>query len=190
MRARKQTPKGNTKQFKGIIPHLKNHPIPLNIEDFLPKTTGTDPFVFELTMKVFENLQNIYFTHQFEEKTVKMTHDTLFGFIYSMVQRVFEEMGKTIDPKRVEDLVSFNLTNYFLFFEPVNITDEEETWVEDHLKRTNDSTDKVLLSVPLNHKKYYLINLKRILDRNRNNPEFNDSILDFMGDDDCWEEYA
>jgi hypothetical protein len=89
-------------------------------------------------------------------------------------------MGKLIDPKRVEDLVSFNLTNFFLFFQPVNITEDEEMWVEDHILKTKDKSNGVLLNVPLHHKKYYLINLKRILDKNRENPDFNDSIIDFM----------
>jgi response regulator RpfG family c-di-GMP phosphodiesterase len=156
---------------------------PIKIEDLHEKTTGTDPFIFNLTMKVFENLQIAYFTHEFEEKTLTMTHDTLFGFIYSMVKKVFEEMSKNIEPKRVEELVSFNLTNFFLFFQPVNITEQEEVWVENHLKRTGDVSNSVSLKVPLHHKKYYLINLKRILDKNRDNPEFNDSVLDFMGND-------
>jgi hypothetical protein len=180
MKSRKTTEKRNTKLVEGIN-HLSNdHQNPIKIEDLHEKTTGTDPFIFELTMKVFENLQSIYFTHQFEEKIVKMTHDSLFFHIHSIISKVFEEMGKTIDPKRVEDLVSFNITNYFLFFEPTNITDEEEEWVNNHLINTQDDSNSVLLDVPLNNKKYYLINLKRILDKNRDNPEFNDSIVDFM----------
>jgi hypothetical protein len=183
MRTRKQTPKGNTNKVKGTNPLLNYLQNPIKIEDLHPKTTGTDPFIFELTMKVFENLQSIYFTHQFEEKIVKMTHDSLFFHIHSIISKVFEEMCKTIDPKRVEELVSFNLTNFFLFFQPVNITEEEELWVNNHLKRTGDDSNSVSLKVPLEHKKYYLINLKRILDKNRDNPEFNDSVLDFMGND-------
>jgi len=180
MKSRKTTEKRNTKLVEGIN-HLSNdHQNPIKIEDLHEKTTGTDPFIFQMTMKVFENLQIANFTHEFEEKNLTMTHDTLFGFIYSLVQQIFEEMGKLIDPKRVEDLVSFNLTNFFLFFQPVNITEEEERWVEDHILKTKDKSDGVVLNVPLHHKKYYLINLKRILDKNRDNPEFNDSILDFM----------
>jgi hypothetical protein len=183
MKSRKTTENRNTNNEKGtntLSNFLQN---PIKIEDLHPKTTGTDPFIFELTMKVFENLQSIYFTHQFEEKIVKMTHDSLFFHIHSIISKVFEEMSKNIEPKRVEELVSFNLTNFFLFFQPVNITEQEEVWVENHLKRTGDDSNSVSLKVPLHHKKYYLINLKRILDKNRDNPEFNDSVLDFMGND-------
>jgi hypothetical protein len=180
MKSRKQPQIGNTKLVERINHLSKLSQTTLKIEDLHEKTMGTDPFVFELTIKLFENLQNIHFGHEFEEKTMTMTHDTLFGFVYSLVQQIFEEMGKLIDPKRVEDLVNFNLTNFFLFFQPVNITEEEDRWVQDHIIKTKDKSDGVVLNVPLNNKKYYFINLKRILDKNRDNPDFNDSILDFM----------
>lgn len=183
MKSRKTKEIRNTKQGKGtntLLNHLQN---PLKIQDLYENKTGCDPFIFQLTMMVFDNLQNVAFSHQLEEKTVKMTHDSLFGFIYSIIEKVFKEMGKGVDPKRIEELVSFNITNFFLFFEPVNITHDEEEWVNNHLKKTGDKSNSVLLNVPLNNKKYYLINLKRILDRNRDNPDFNDSVLDFMRND-------
>jgi hypothetical protein len=70
MKSRKTTENRNTKLVDGIN-HLSNyHQNPIKIEDLQEKTTGTDPFIFNLTMRVFEKIQMIHFSHEFEEKTM------------------------------------------------------------------------------------------------------------------------
>lgn len=63
-----------------------------------------------------------------------------------------------------------------LYLPPRSITEEEMEWVNGFIGDSWKS-QTIELEIDIKHQIYYLINLKRQLNYNINNPDFNDSIL-------------
>jgi hypothetical protein len=72
-----------------------------------------------------------------------------------------------------------NLNTLTLFLQPNEITDEENEWV-DRLTKNRTGEYELEIKLPEDAERNYYINFKRVLDENNENPDFNESILNFF----------
>jgi hypothetical protein len=63
--------------------------------------------------------------------------------------------------------------------EPINATDVELKFAEKFMEKESDEYE-VEIKLPENAQRNYIINFKRILDKNISNPDFNETILNFF----------
>lgn len=90
------------------------------------------------------------------------------------------ELIQESEVNTVHDLTKFDLKVFSLFFTPSDITEEELNWVDRYTDLEDVQSNILTMEIPLEYKKNYLVNIKRILDRNRDNFTFNDSVLDYL----------
>lgn len=146
------------------------------ITEFIRPIHQTNTKIFEITNEVVSSFGLEF--DGFEDIQIQTNQYEFFEFIYGVVESTVELY---IKPKinEIEEINFLNDNTIKLFFQPNNVTIEELEWVESIMK-TSSETKTIKLKLDEHNQFFYLINLKRLLDSNRDNPNFNDSILEFL----------
>jgi hypothetical protein len=149
------------------------------ITDLIDGVHQTNSTIFEMTDKVLSNLR-IQF-NGFENVRIETNQYELFEFVYKIVET---SIDLVLTPKinNVIQLKQLSQETIPLYLPPRSITEEEMEWVNGFIGDSWKS-QTIELEIDIKHQIYYLINLKRQLNFNINNPDFNDSILEYLRKD-------
>ena len=150
----------------------------INIQNTHERIIGSDPFIFDIVSKVL-NRVHIHFEDEYDEKLISVNHYTMVEFVYFVIKSSMELIQES-EVNTVHDLTKFDLKVFSLFFTPSDITEEELNWVDRYTDLEDVQSNILTMEIPLEYKKNYLVNIKRILDRNRDNFTFNDSVLEYL----------
>ena len=145
------------------------------IRDMIDPVLNSQQVIFELTSKVFE--KNRMSFEGYERRTVSLNHFELVELYYSIVRETFIQL-QSPEIKSVHELGELSLYTLPLFYEPVDLSEEEWEWSKGLFG--NGSENLVELELPLNSLMNYSINVNRISDDNKFNPDFNTSILELF----------
>jgi hypothetical protein len=163
-----------------IIPFVNNKSNSkiICIKDLFEKTTSQNKIPFDISLKINSKLKTNF--EFLETKYIEVNRFELFEIVYQIVSETIDELQE-VEIESFEELLNYSFKTLPLFLCPNNITQDEIKWSESILiKRTEDHPFGTKVEVPKDSELNYLINVKRILDRNKSNPFFNDSILDFL----------
>ena len=163
---------------KGMNPfeRFKDNSDFIRIYDLFEPVRHTNRDVYEITERVltiFNSILKIY-----EERNLRINHFELFELVYKIVEQTIYEIQRT-KYNSINDLLVFNLNTLSLFLEPNNVTEEELKYTEKLIDKESDGYE-VEIKLPINSQRNYFINVKRILDENNSNPDFNETILNFF----------
>jgi hypothetical protein len=136
----------------------------------------TNRDVYVISEKVFEVFNEVFDGYQ--EKCLVLSHHILVEVVYKIVERTIIELQQG-NYNSIEELMNLNLNTLSLFMEPINATDVELKFAEKFMEKESDEYE-VEIKLPENAQRNYIINFKRILDKNISNPDFNETILNFF----------
>lgn len=148
----------------------------VNLTSIIDRTTKINKIHFDITLIVFSKLKTNF--DGYEYKNFKLNYFELFEWVNTLVDLSILEYQK-VTYNRIEDLISLNSSTIKLFLEPNNISDEEKSWVDGFIHKL-EKHDEVEVNIPIELEKNYFINVKRILEKNKSNPNFNDTILNYF----------
>jgi hypothetical protein len=148
----------------------------IRIYDLFEPVRHTNRDVYELTERVFTIFKSIL--KIYEERNLKINHFEFFELVYKVVEQTIYEIQR-IKYNSIDDLTVLNLNTLSLFLEPNNVTEEELKYTEKLIDKESDGYE-VEIKLPINSQRNYFINVKRILDENNSNPDFNESILNMF----------
>ena len=163
---------------KGMNPfeRFKDNSDFIRIYELMEPVLQTNRDVYVISEKVFEVFNSVF--EEYEEKCLIVSHHVLFEMVYKIVGRTIKELQRT-KYSSIDDLMTFNQNTLTLFLEPSDITDEELKFAERLVEKDSDEYE-VEVKLPENAQRNYFINVKRILDENNSNPDFNETILNFF----------
>lgn len=143
--------------------------------DIVDPVINSQQVIFDLTTKVY-GMSRISF-EGYERKMVSFNHFELLEFYYSIVRETLIQI-QSPQIKSVQELGELSIHTLPLFLEPVDVTEEELEWSKGLFG--NGSENLVELELPSNSIMNYAINVKRISNDNKFNPDFNTSILELF----------
>lgn len=163
---------------KGMNPfeRFKDNSDFIRIYELMEPVLQTNRDVYVISENVFEVFNSVF--EEYEEKCLIVSHHVLFEMVYKIVGRTIKELQRT-KYSSIDDLMTFNQNTLTLFLEPSDITDEELKFAERLVEKESDGYE-VEIKLPTNSQRNYYINVKRILDENNSNPDFNETILNFF----------
>ncbi len=163
---------------KGMNPfeRFKDNSDFIRIYELMSPVLQTNRDVYVISEKVFEVFNSVL--REYEEKCLIVSHHVLFEIVYKVVERTIKEL-RSVEYTSIDDLMKFNLNTLTLFLEPSEVTNEELKFSEKLTNKENDGYE-VEIKLPENSQRNYFINVKRILDENNSNPDFNETILNFF----------
>lgn len=163
---------------KGMNPfeRFKDNSDFIRIYELMSPVLQTNRDVYVISEKVFEVFNSVL--REYEEKCLIVSHHVLFEIVYKVVERTIKEL-RSVEYTSIDDLMKFNLNTLTLFLEPSEVTNEELKFSEKLINKENDGYE-VEIKLPENSQRNYFINIKRILDENNSNPDFNEMILNFF----------
>lgn len=163
---------------KGMNPfeRFKDNSDFIRIYELMSPVLQTNRDVYVISEKVFEVFNSVL--REYEEKCLIVSHHVLFEIVYKVVERTIKEL-RSVEYTSIDDLMKFNLNTLPLFLEPSEVTNEELIFVEKLVDRDSDGYE-VEIKLPENAQRNYFVNVKRILDENNVNPDFNQTILNFF----------
>jgi preprotein translocase subunit SecA len=160
----------NTESYKNIEGNF------FRIYDLIEPVYSTNKQIFEFTEGVFSKYRKSL--KMYDQQNLMLNHDELFELTYKIVEYTVKEILK-VKYNSIDDLMEVNLNTLTLFLTPSNITDEEMIWSEKFMSKRKGEYE-VEFKLPEDAERNYYINFKRILDENNSNPDFNESILNFL----------
>lgn len=166
-------PRHNSKNIESSMKEEVNF---LRIYDLIEPVFSTNKQIFEITERVFSQYRNHF--DMYENLNLRLNHLELSEFTYKLVESAIQEILR-LEYKSIDDLMEINLNTLTLFIQPNDITEDENKWVESLLSKQKGERE-MEIKLPVDAEKNYFINLKRILDKNNSNPDFNESILNLF----------
>lgn len=148
----------------------------IRIYELMEPVLQTNRDVYVISEKVFEVFNEVFDGYQ--EKCLVLSHHILVEVVYKIVERTIIELQQG-NYNSIEELMNLNLNTLSLFMEPINATDVELKFAEKFMEKESDEYE-VEIKLPENAQRNYIINFKRILDKNNSNPDFNETILNFF----------
>lgn len=163
---------------KGMNPfeRFKDNSDFIRIYELMEPVLQTNRDVYVISEKVFEVFNSVF--EEYKEKCLIVSHHVLFEMVYKIVGQTIKELQRT-KYSSIDDLMTFNQNTLTLFLEPSDITVEELKFAEKLVEKESDGYE-VEIRLPTNSQRNYYINVKRILDENNSNPDFNETILNFF----------
>jgi hypothetical protein len=168
------------KTTEDINAHLnKGRVLPIiSIKDLFGNNSSVNKTSFEIAQKIKSKI-NVDFEF-LETRYLSINHFELFELIYQISNETIKEL-QSVDVSNFEELITYSFKVLPLFLPPIDITEEEVKRSEELLKLRNEEEPfGTVISVPIESERNFLINTLRILERNKSNPEFNTSILDYL----------
>ena len=145
------------------------------ILDMVDPVINSQQEIFELASKVYEKSRLSF--EGYERKTVSFNHFELLEFYYSIVRETLIQL-QSPEIKTVQELGELSLYTLPLFYEPVDLSEEEWEWSKGLFGEGSENS--VEIQLPSNSIMNYAINVKRISNDNKFNPDFNSSILELI----------
>lgn len=166
------------RDYKGMNPSqkFKDDSEFIRIYDLMEPVFQTNKEIFNITERVIEVFFAVF--DGYEEKCLIVSHHVLVEIVYKIVERTIIELQQG-NYSSIEDLMTLNPNTLSLFMEPINVTDVELKFAEKFMDKESDGYE-VEIKLPKNAQRNYIINFKRILDKNNFNPDFNETILNFL----------
>jgi hypothetical protein len=166
------------REYKGMNPskRFKDDSDFIRIYDLMEPVLQTNRDIYLVSEKVFEVFYSVF--EEYEEKCLIVSHHVLFEIVYKIVERTIIELQQG-NYTSIEEIMKLNLNTLSLFMEPINATDVELKFAEKFMEKESDEYE-VEIKLPENAQRNYIINFKRILDKNNSNPDFNETILNFF----------
>jgi len=163
---------------KGINPseRFKDNSDFIQIYELMKPVKQINRDVYLITERVFEVFNSVF--DESQDKCLILNIHSLFEITFTVVERTISELQRP-HYNSIDDLLVFNLNTLSLFLEPTNVTEEEMQFAEKFKEKESDGNE-VEIKLSENAQRNYAINLKRILDENNSNPDFNESILNFF----------
>ncbi len=166
-------PQNNSKNIESFVNQDMN---PIGIYDFIDPVYTTNKQLYEITERVFKQYRKSF--DMYDQQHLKLNHFELFEWTYKTVESTVNEILRT-KYKTIDDLMVINLNTLTMFLQPNEITDEENEWVN-RLTKNRTGEYELEIKLPEDAERNYYINFKRVLDENNENPDFNESILNFF----------
>lgn len=147
----------------------------LGIRDMVDPVINSQQEIFDLATKVFEKSKLSF--DGYEKKTISFNHFELLELYYYVVRETLIQL-QSPEIKSVQELGELCVHTLPLFLEPVDLTEEELKWSKGLFGDGSENLIEMVL--PLNSIMNYAINVKRISNDNKHNPDFNTSILELF----------
>jgi preprotein translocase subunit SecA len=160
----------NTESYKNIESKF------FRIYDLIEPVYSTNKQIFEFAEGVFSKYRKSL--EMYDQQNLMLNHFELFELTYKIVENTVKEILR-VKYNSIDDLMVVNLNTLTLFLTPSNITEEEIIWSEKFMSKHKGEYE-VEFKLPKDAERNYYINFKRILDENNSNPDFNESILNFL----------
>lgn len=166
------------RDYKGMNPskRFKDDSDFIRIYDLMEPVFQTNKEIFNITERVIEVFFAVF--DGYEEKCLIVSHHVLVEIVYKVVERTITELQQG-NYNSIEELMKLNLNTLSLFMEPIDVTEVESKFAEKFMEKESDKFE-VEIKLPKNAQRNYIINFKRILDKNNSNPDFNETILNFF----------
>lgn len=163
---------------KGMNPfeRFKDNSDFIRIYELMEPVFQTNKEIFNITERVIEVFFAVF--DGYEEKCLIVSHHVLVEVVYKIVERTIIELQQG-NYNSIEELMKLNLNTLSLFMEPIDATEDELKFAEKFMEKESDEYE-VEFKLPKNAQRNYIINFKRILDKNNSNPDFNETILNFF----------
>ena len=148
------------------------------IYDLISPITHSEKHILDITEKVFSE----YKIHckGYESILVTLNYFELFELTYRLVHSTISEIQR-VNYDSLDDLMKYGFNTLPLFLTPLGMTEEELEWVSGMITNNHSSEEtEVEIKLPNDAERNYYINVRRILKENNSNPDFNESILNFL----------